>query len=195
MSDKTKTNSMLPAEKVTIKGVFLQQLVNEIKKNMNAEQFQALCDEFEGCKISPIKDYYATWQTEIEARSGQLLFPNKPPQEQAVLVGQLSFKAFGDSVMGKTIMSLMGNDPKTLALNVTKSFTALMKGLKVEAKELNDQTVVIHFFNSPYNPDGLKGLFLGGFQYIQVNGEVSYTQIQAHEFEFTLKWAKSASRL
>lgn len=182
--------TITPIEDITLRGVFITQFINQAKKHLTEAQYQQLKQEFDGLQISGVNTYKATLQTNIERRCGELIYPDLSDTERAIKLGRISFQSFSQSTMGRTMMHVLSNSPEALVNNTAKLFDVLTKGIVIKVHKLTQNSMIIHIYNNPFDPHGLKGYFLEAMEFLGYqNAQIELQHVVDQEYIYTIHWS------
>lgn len=98
----------VPSE-ATCKGMFLSDIVEGVRRKLPGRE-QELLSRVDREKYLAFGDYPLREHVLLTALAAKLLYPNVPSREGARRIGQAVFPAFSESMIGRVIFGVLGND-------------------------------------------------------------------------------------
>ena len=174
---------------ITVKGMFLKNLVETVKQKKGPEGLKKLEDKFGDLRFSGIKDYPVETEIKLQKAAMEVIFGKVSP-DNYVEFGKLGFLTYANSLIGKTIFSLLGKDVKKIALGVPTAINTISSGFKITVTDLGAQKVSIRMINNPYITQYYEGVYKGAMEYLNVQGKIEVNVLREHDYEYILEWDK-----
>jgi len=173
--------------KRTSKGIFLKNAVKIIEKEKGPEGLKQLEKEFGDFKFSAFKNYPMEENVRFNKAAVKVLY-GEVTSDAWRKFGGLAFHTYVDSVVGRTMMSLLGNDLEKVIFALEKVLGTVSAGYEMEVEKLNDNKFKIRFFNNPDEIEFYEGVFVAGIKYFGYKPKVSSKAFGKENFEYVLEW-------
>jgi uncharacterized protein (TIGR02265 family) len=120
----------------TVKKFFLKGAIDEVKRQKGKEGVERL-EELMGetAHFSPFKDYFMKDTVKLYDSVAEVLFGENNDDTQ-LEVGKLTVTVYTNSIVGKTMLSLLGRDVKKTALSLPRVFDTIESGFEFETEDL-----------------------------------------------------------
>jgi uncharacterized protein (TIGR02265 family) len=108
------------------KGMFFHDVLAMVRRLAPASEGQLKASMRP--RYLPFKDYPLREHMELTARAARLVYPNRPTREGLRMLGWLAFPAFAESMVGRVVFGVLGNDlddtfrvgPRSFELSMTR---------------------------------------------------------------------------
>lgn len=175
----------------TVKGVFILQTLKMLRDRLDRAAFAAFEKdvgvEFKTLNMSYFKDYPITLQNRVEEAAARALWGR---DDDAIFFefGKLSFETLASSAIGRTLLALVGRNPKKMALSAGRLVNAVTSGLEFEVHEVNDRQVSFRFRNNPYRPPGWQGVLDAAIHHTGATPNIRIVQHGGRDTEYLIEW-------
>lgn len=172
----------------TIKGMFLKNLINMVKQDKGAEGLKKLEQEF-GDKInfSAMRDYPIETEMKLHKAIMKVIFGEESLDNYRKL-GQMNMHYYANSIVGKTIFSLVGKDLKSSALRAQKFINTIASGIKIEFTDLDETKMKTVIQGLPYPIEYYQGIFEESLKYFKKIGTVTTEKTGPDEYTYIADW-------
>lgn len=126
----------VPAD-ATCKGMFFHDIINAVERK-SAEAAQAL-KPYLPRRYMSFKDYPLREHMEVTAKAAELLYPDVPSQEGMRRLGWLAYPTFAESMVGKVIFGILGNDLDRIFKVAPKSLEIALSRGRVHTEKMGDR--------------------------------------------------------
>jgi uncharacterized protein (TIGR02265 family) len=172
----------------TVKGFFLKGVVDEVKRQKGKEGLKRLEELMGGpAHFAPFKDYPMKDMLKLYDSVAELLFGENNDDTQ-LEVGKLTVTVYTNSIVGKTMLSLLGRDIKKTALSLPRIFDTVGSGFEFETEDLGPQKVKIRIKNDPFNIHFRKGMFMAGVEAFGRQPTIVERTLGPGDYEFEIEW-------
>ena len=170
------------------KGIYLKILLHTMKKASGSEIIKKIKEKMD-IDFSPVRDY--PMETEAKLIHEYLLLTNGVDTEQTQYdFGKLAFEAYLNSVFGKTMFSLMGNDVKKISMGASKALGVVIGGVDVTSEDTGPNSVIVRIKNAILHIRHFDGAFTGMFNSFGYNVKIDCEVITARDYEYRVQWWK-----
>ena len=154
---------------------------------MSPEMFEAFMKAPQYRKYSPTTSYpieekRILLETAIKCLYGDITSENYGK------IGRLSFSAFSESIIGKTLLAIIGNDVKRAAAVVKTGLDTVTTGFPIEVKSLNENSVSIRMSNNPYPVEYYKSQWEMALELMHKTGTVETHILGEHDYNYIISW-------
>lgn len=172
----------------TIKGMFLKNLISMVKKDKGVEGLQRLEEEFgEKINFSAMSDYPIEIEMKLHKAIMQVYFGEVNLKNYRKL-GQMNMHYYTESIVGKTIFSLVGKDLKASALKAQKFTDTIASGIQIEFTDLGETKMKAVIRGLPYPIEYYQGIFEESLNYFKKKGTVSAKKTAPEEYVYITEW-------
>jgi len=170
------------------KGLFLKGYVDMLRKQKGPEAIEKLKTMMDGeINFSQLKSYPMEIEIKLKDSIIKILY-GKITDEAELEFGKLSFQVYADSVLGKTMFSLFGNNLKKLSLSVSRVLDSVVEGITFETEELGEKKVLIRITDNVHNIRHYEGVWLAAIKYFGHQGAVKAVDKGNNVHEYVLSW-------
>lgn len=174
-------------EEQTVKGVFLKNLVETLRRTKGPEGLKLLEERMGNIQYSSFKNYPLSLLVKllniaVEIQDG------KYSKEGMITFGKMAFTIYAESVIGKTMFALFANDIKKAALGVQTALNTVTTNFPVEVTELADNKVSIRMSKNPHPIEYYEGLWTAAVTYFNQEGTVEAKELAANDYEYIISW-------
>lgn len=172
---------------VTIKGIFLKNLVdlvNQKKGDPGIKQLEKMVGDIH---YSAIKNYPVETEIKLYHATENIIFGmnNSETREK---IGMLTFEIYAHSFIGKTMFSLLGGDIKKAAYSLQKVLNTVTTGMEIRMEDLGPNKVKVIMSNNPYEIEHYKGVYMGALEFFEKEGTVEAIESSPHNYEYLVSW-------
>jgi uncharacterized protein (TIGR02265 family) len=121
----------------TCKGMFFDDIIRVVQK-ASPEAGHELIPHI-ARRYVPFRDYPLREHMELTAKAVQLLYPAMPPREGLRRLGWLAFPAFSESLVGRIIFGILGDDLDKVFELGPRSFSVSMSRGRATAHRVSDR--------------------------------------------------------
>ena len=173
---------------MTVKGFFLKNLVEIVKKKKGPEGIEELEKRFgQSVNFSSFKDYPMEMEVELHYAMIDVLYSENKPEAHFEF-GRIAFKTYAESLVGKTVFSLFGDDVKKIAMAVSRALNTVTSGLIVETEDLGPNKVKVTMKNNPYPIEYYEGIWTAGIEHFGYKPKVETKTLGKEHYEYVLEW-------
>ncbi|KKP69821.1 hypothetical protein A2X44_05110 [candidate division CPR3 bacterium GWF2_35_18] len=173
----------------TVKGIFLKGLVEVVRKLKGPDGVNKLKEEFGDLGFAGFKDYPMQVQADLNKISSKIIYGSYCPEAEYEF-GRLSFKTYTDSLIGRTMFSLIGSSPIKVAKALPKILGTVTSGLKITVEEINSLKAKIRMQNIPFHIKHYEGACVAAAEHFGYKAKVTSKLIGKDDFEYTVEWYK-----
>ena len=170
-----------------IKGAYLKNLVNQVKKEKGPEGLEQLKQYVADIDYSSIKDYPIEDEIKLHNAVMKVLY-GEASSENYEKLGHFTFNMYANGMIGKTIFSLMGNDLKKIGMAAQKSIDTIAKGLNIHIEDMGGNKVKISIKNHPYDIKYYRGVFMAAIVKFGNTGTIEDKEIEPRNYEYIIEW-------
>ena len=177
-----------PKFTATIKGVFLKSLVDLVKKKKGQEGIEALEKAYgSDLKFHSVQNY--PMETEIKLiRAAMTVVYGKYEEDLEWEFGKLTFTTYADSLIGKTMFSLLGKEFRKIALNADRVINTVTGNLIIEVEDLAINKVRVRIGNCPHHIGHFGGVFMGAIESFGYKPKVETEVLGEGDYNYFLEW-------
>jgi len=171
----------------TTKGIFLKSMVDAVRKEKGPEGLKELEEIFGDIHFAGFKDYPGEVDKRLNKAVIKVIYGEETPEAWREF-GKLGFRTYADSIIGKTMFSLLGNDLRRIALAVERVFNTVTSGYQISVEEVSESEIRIRIKNTHENREYLKGLFVAAVEHFGEKGKVTSRVFGEEDYEYSVKW-------
>lgn len=172
----------------TIKGMFLKNLIGMVKKDKGIEGLQRLEKEFESkINFSAMSDYPIDVEMKLHKAIMEVYFGMITPENYRKL-GRMNMRYYTESIVGKTIFSLVGKDLKSSAQKAQRFIDTIASGIKIELTELGEKEIKAVIYGIPYPIEYYQGIFEESLNYFKKKGTIKAKKSGLDEYTYIAQW-------
>lgn len=171
----------------TVKGVFLKSLVETVRAKKGNEGVKQLEKEFGSLDFSAFQNYPLTEQARLNKAASIVLFGSHTPEAEYEF-GRLSFKTYADSIIGKTMFSLIGDDPLKVASALPKILNMVTSGLDIEVKAVGPIKVSLRMKNLPFHIKHYEGCCAAAAEHFGHTAVIESKVWGKNDYEYIVEW-------
>jgi len=171
----------------TIKGVFLKNLVKVVEKQKGPEGRVQLEEKFGDLNFSAFKDYSFECFGKIVASVCKVMYGENSPQAQFE-IGKLMFEIYNKSVIGKTMFSLLGTNPKRAALGAGRAMNTVTSGLDIEIADLGPKKVKLRIKNDSQHIRHYEGVWAASAEMLNLKAKITARELAPEDHEYIVEW-------
>src|SRR3989344_338383 len=174
----------------TIKGIFVMSHVRMLERALGEKGLLELerrfgkSVHFRNAENVPVSDEVKIIEHVLDLVSGD----TTPAAERARLAGELHFKNFSETPLGKLVLPVFRSRFKKILLGVNNIAGHVFRGVTFTSKALGEKEVRILMANNDYPIDHFKGFFAGWLAYSGLIGSVTAHDRGDNRYEYTIKW-------
>lgn len=170
-----------------VRGIYFKMEIDYYRKKLGTKEFKKIEEKFPMIKrISPVLNYSREEEFQILKFIGQILYGNDL-QKTFYLLGVDAFHFFSENPIGKTLFALLGNDLKTLALDIPKAFNTLTIGLQFKIDDPGGTAIQIKIYNDSAPAAYYEGILEEAVRYFGYNPKTQ-KEIYDQLYIFTVSW-------
>lgn len=118
-----------------VKGMFMQSVVDELKR---AGKPVPLATD-----VIAFKDYPIAAYVELIMAGAAALYPDVPPREGIRRLGRVTWAALRESLIGKVVFGVLGNDMQAITRLVPKAYSIAGRGTVVEVIAIHPDASIV----------------------------------------------------
>jgi len=173
--------------KTTVKGFVLKGVLKIVKKEKGEKGLKQLEQKFGSLKFSAFNDYPTETNAELRKMAAEVIY-GKHDEETEYLFGKITFESYADSLIGKTMFSLLGNNLKKVAMGLPKILSTVNKGLESEVEDLGSKKVRIRMKNNPYHIKYHEGVWAAGAEFFKEKYKITSRVLAPGDYEYVMEW-------
>lgn len=174
-------------EQIT-KGIFLKAVVKYVSDAKGEAGIKLLEQNIgQSLQFSSIKSYPVSLLTKLHHEAAKIIY-GKLDDEAMFKLGKLSVSTYTNSLLGKTMFSLLGNNFRTIAMSAAKMYKSVTSGIEVETKELQENKIKITIRNDPFEISYSEGLFTTITKQFGFTPTIISKKLNDTDNEFILEW-------
>ncbi|OGB76748.1 hypothetical protein A2476_01985 [candidate division CPR3 bacterium RIFOXYC2_FULL_35_7] len=168
--------------------MFIKNLVSMVKKDKGIEGIEKLKKEFgNDVNFSAMTDF--PLETEMKLHNAiMMVYFGKVSSENYRKLGEMNMHYYSNSIVGKTIFSLIGKDLKTSALRAQKFIDTIASGIGIKVKELGEKKLSLTLEGLPYPIEYYKGICEESLAYFKKKGKIIATKSGPDEYTYIAEW-------
>jgi len=171
----------------TIKGIFLKNIVKRVREKKGPEGLKALEKKYGDLKISAFGEYPLSRYVDLTNFASEIIYGSNGPEAQYDF-GKLSFDVYGESILGKTMFSLLGNDAKKVVMALGNILGTVTPGLHVKTEDLGGNAVKVTMQSNPQHIRHYEGMFSRGLEYFGKEGHIESTVLGPNNYQYMISW-------
>lgn len=171
----------------TVKGIFLKNFVDFVRKTKGPTGLEQLKQKVGDINYSLVKNYSLEKEIELHKAIIKIVY-GEFTTTNCQKLGEVAFNAFVESLVGKTIFALFGEDVKKAALGVQMALNTVTSGLDVHVEDLGKNKVKILMEHSLYPIAYYQGVWMAALKYLKKKGTVEIQEIVSGTHEYIVSW-------
>ena len=124
---------------------------------------------------------------DLHKAAAEVLY-GKLNDESLKKLGELSINIYKETMIGRTMFSLLGKDFKKIVLNAPKFYSSATVGINVEVEDISDNKVKLIIKNDPYPIAYNKGLYLSAGRMFGQELKILANRDNNGDTEYLFEW-------
>jgi uncharacterized protein (TIGR02265 family) len=168
--------------RATVKGMYIKGFLESLEREGIERPTRA--------RFIPFSDYPLVTFMTLLLEQSQRLWPNQSPRESLRKLGRLAFPTFAESVVGRVIFAVAGNDWAHALTLTDKAYRHSLKPATTHLVDVTDTSAKLEFRDIWNFPDCYQvGIFEGAMTHYSVRGSVSVQKLtRPCDVDLLLAW-------
>lgn len=171
----------------TTKGMFLKSIIKAVEKEKGPEGLKRLEELHGNIKYSGFQDYSMEEEKQLYSKALIVLYGGESPEAWRQF-GALAFRTYADSLIGKTMISLIGADIKRLGLTTEKILNTITTGYVVTVEDLEGNNLKLTLEHCPDRMEYFEGVFAEAIKTFGYTSKVTARELGVDHYEYTISW-------